>query len=123
MWPRVAAFLVGVWLLLSPFVFRHPKHAFGQWATDLACASAVMALSALSFWDRARRVHLVLVAVSGWLVGFGYFAGGYPSPPAFQNEILTGLVLLLLAILPSEANLPPRAWRRYFEDRAAGRLK
>jgi len=70
-----------------------------------------VAFSLLSFAPGFRYAHLLTAAVALWLVGFGYFGGGAGPPPALQNDLLVGLTLLMLAILPSEAHLPPPAWR------------
>jgi hypothetical protein len=40
----------------------------------------------------------------------------YPTPPALQNDLLVGVLLLMFAILPSEASLPPRSWRDYLPE-------
>jgi hypothetical protein len=121
MWARAVEFMFGLWLLVSPFVFRHPPDATGRWATDLASALAIMTLASLSYWRKARRAHLGQMAVAAWLVGYGYLAGGHPSPPACQNEMLVGLTLLLFAIIPTEANEPPRLWREHLARRAEAR--
>jgi hypothetical protein len=57
------------------------------------------------------RAHLLNILVALWLLGFGYFGFGEPAPPAAQNNIVVGLILLMLAIIPSEATLPPKGWR------------
>ena len=46
-----------------------------------------------------------------WLTGHGYFSAVRPGPPAAQNEIMVGLMLLVLAIIPNEASEPPVPWR------------
>jgi hypothetical protein len=63
----------------------------------------------------------VLVALG--LVGAGYFATGDPPPPAAQNEMLVGLLLLMLAIIPSEATLPPKGWRERMPEKDAGCIR
>ena len=75
-------------------------------------AAAILLVSTLSLWPPLRRLHLLNVAVAAWLIGFGWLGGGHPAPPASQNEILTGLVLLLFAIVPNDASRPLRGWRR-----------
>jgi hypothetical protein len=111
MWARVVELMLGVWLAVSPFVFQHGPDAPALWANDLGCATAVIALSLLSFWRRLAYAHLVTIGVALWLVGFGYAASSTLAAPAFQNEILVGLVLLMLAIVPNEASQPPPPWR------------
>jgi hypothetical protein len=118
MWPRALEFMLGLWLLMSPFIFQRSPGPAAVWVVDFSCALLLMALSSLSFWSRARRAHLLLLPVSAFLSAWGYFYGGHPAAPVHQNEIFVGLILLLLAIIPSEANQPPRSWREYYAQRA-----
>lgn len=112
MWPRVVEIMLGFWLAASPFIFRHSEDQEALWARDLLCALAVICFASLSFWPRARRAHLGIIPVGVWLILAGFFSGVNPSPAALQNDLLVGLILLMLAILPTEASLPPRSWRR-----------
>ena len=111
MWPRTSEVALAVWLALSPFIFRHaPEHAV-LWWSDMVAAFLVMTISLLSFWRRTLHVHLLNVPIALWLMAFGYFALGNPPPPGAQNEMVVGLILLMFAIIPSEATLPPAEWR------------
>jgi hypothetical protein len=112
MWPRVAELLIACWLAASPFVFGHIEGQGAFWLSDLVCAGAIAICALLSFSERARRLHLVELAVAGWLLVFGYLASAEPLP-RLQNNILVALVLIMFAIIPSEANLPPRSWREF----------
>lgn len=113
--------MLGCWLLIAPFVFGHPPEAIGRWATDLACGTVVIAAAWLSFWPPLGRIHLLDLAVAGWLIGFGRLASDLPAAPGHQNEILVGLVLLIVAIVPNRADQPPAAWRRHYRQQAARR--
>src|SRR5207247_2056429 len=50
MWARVVEVMLGCWLAVSPFVFRHPAEERAWWANDLICALLVVALALLSVW-------------------------------------------------------------------------
>jgi hypothetical protein len=113
MWGRVIELILGCWLALSPFIFRHPGDETVLWFSDLFSALAVIVLALVSFWPPLRYAHVAIVVVALWLIGFGFWASGYPAPPALQNDIMVGLLLLMFAIIPNEANLPPRAWRSH----------
>lgn len=63
-------------------------------------------------WPPLRYAHVAIMVVALWLSGFGFWTSGHPAPPALQNDILVGLLLLMFAIIPNNANLPPLAWRR-----------
>ena len=112
MWARTAEVMLGLWLAASPFIFGHLPAERGLWWSDFASALLIVTLSLFSFWNRSRRAHLLNIGVALWLVGFGYFGFGGAPPPGAQNELLVGLLLLMLAIVPSQATLPPVAWRR-----------
>lgn len=119
MWPRVVETMIGVWLLLSPFVFGHPDDGTAAWATDLACGSATLAFALLSFWRPTRHARWGLLLVVAWLLAYGYFGTPTPPPPHAQNDLVVGLLLLMLALLPNEVNQPPERWRTF----QAGRQK
>lgn len=118
MWPRAVELMLGLWVLLSPFVFLREPGPPLVLGNAVICGTLICTCSLLSFWKKARRAYLGNIAVALWLAGFGYVAGGFPSAPVYQNALITGLVLLLFAIIPSEANDPPRSWRDHYEKRA-----
>jgi hypothetical protein len=121
MWGRIIESMIGLWLMISPFVFGHYPDNRPLWSNDLLCGAAVFLLAFVSFWSLSwwrflQYAHLGILAVAGWLLGFGYIHGGYPALPGAQNDILVGLTLLLLAVIPNHADLPPPSWRRYAEQ-------
>lgn len=115
MWPRVVEIMLGVWLSLSPFIFGHDPTQTMRWVTDLGSGLVLVTLSLLSYWPPARYAHLGSIVVGLWLVTFGWYWEGYPTPAALQNDLTVGLLVLMFAILPSETNLPPRVWRESSE--------
>lgn len=120
MWARGIEVMLGLWLVVGPFVFGHfGDPGLGRLvASDLVCGALVVLLAVVSFWRRAGRAHLAELAVALWLIGFGRFAFGYPPPPGAESELLVGLVLLLTAIVPNRAADPPARWRAFYEARA-----
>jgi hypothetical protein len=112
MWARVIELMLGVWLLLSPFIFRETAGAGDFRSTDVSTGSTVIVLSLLSFWQPLRRSHIATGVLALWLVIWAWFAAARPGPPAVQNEIVVGLLLLMLAIVPNEASSPPESWKR-----------
>jgi hypothetical protein len=111
MWPRTIEVMFGAWLVISPFVFRATPGAEPYTANAVACGATIMLCSMLSFWRPLRRAHLGTLLVALWVAGHGYFFAERPGPPAAQNELMTGLLILIFAILPSENNAPPEPWR------------
>lgn len=114
MWARVVELMLGCWLAMSPFIFRHSTNQTSLWTNDLVCAATIVTLSLLSFWRPLRRLHLINVVVALWLIGFGFLLSSYPAPPALQNDIAAGLLLVMLAVIPSEAVHPPQSWRDFY---------
>jgi hypothetical protein len=112
MWPRVVELMLGAWLLVSVFVFAGTPGQEAYTFGDAVCGAAVIAASLLAFWRPLRRANVATLAVALWLVGYGYLAAARPGPPAAQNDLVIGLLLLLFAILPTEVNRPPDGWTR-----------
>lgn len=123
MWARTVEVLLGCWLALSPFIFQHPPGARAWWINDWACALAIITLALLSCWSRTRRAYLLNLGVAAWLCLRAYLSADGALPPAFQNELLAGLLLAMLAIIPGEAFLPPVAWRSFYAQAQAERGK
>lgn len=112
MWARTVEVMLGLWLGASPFIFGHPTDEPGLWWNDLGTAFLVVTISLLSFWSSTSHAHLLNIPVALWLLAFGYFGSGEPPSPAAQNELMVGLLLLMIAIIPSGATLPPEEWRK-----------
>ena len=111
MWPRVAELMLGLWLILSPLIFRGTEAAQQFARIDVLAGAAVVVFSLMSFWRRTEWAHFGTAVLALGLGAFAYLAWERPGPPAAQNEIFLALVLLLLAIIPNEASRPPRSWR------------
>ena len=117
MWARDIELMLGCWLLVSPFVFAHAPDRLFLWANDLGCGAVAVVTALVCYWPPLRRAHLLLLAVAAWLVVFGWTSR---LGAASENHITLGFLLGLFAIVPSEATLPPSAWRR-FQGSAGGR--
>jgi uncharacterized membrane protein len=117
MWARNSELAVGLWLGAAPFVL--PNLAGGlaggsagswPWLHDLVCAGAVVLLALLSRRDSTRRAHLAELPIATWLVLYGGLAARETASAASQNQIVVGLLLAMLAIVPTHASAPPRGW-------------
>ena len=111
MWPRVAESMLGLWLILSPLIFRGTEAVERFAVVDVAAGAAVVVFSLLSFWRPTEWAHLGTAVLALGVGAYAYLAWTRPGPPAAQNEIFVSLVLVLLAIIPNEASRPPRPWR------------
>lgn len=111
MWPRVVELMTGLWLCMSPLIFRRTEAIDQFVAVDLSVGAAVVALSLLSFWSLTARAHLLTAVLAVGLGGLAYAGWERPGPPAAQNELVVALILLLFGIIPNDCNQPPDTWR------------
>jgi len=110
MWGRTVEIMTAVWLALSPFLFRVQDDATIVTADSLI-ALTIACLSGLSYWRPLRHAHLLILVAAIGLVVWGRLAGT-PPPPIHQNHICVGLFLMMIAVIPNHASLPPRAWQQ-----------
>ena len=113
MWARYAEIALALWLAASPFLFAYPPDRVGWRIHDFVCAGLIAGAALLSHRQALRRAHLVSFAVGLWLIGFGWIQVRHTpgNPPTGQNWISVGLVLVIFAIVPSQATQPPAGWR------------
>jgi hypothetical protein len=110
MWARISEIILGVWLILSRFIFSSQ-----DWDGILA-GLFIIFFASLSYIDKLNKMHLFQVLPAAWLLYVGY---SYPTPwlPFYmQNYILTALTLLMFAIIPSNASDHPRPWKRFLNQ-------
>ncbi|QDT92575.1 SPW repeat domain-containing protein [Gimesia algae] len=118
MWSRVVEFMLGCWLAISPFVFGHAESQSMLWFMDWLCALLIISFALLSYWQPLRHIHLATAFLAVLMIGYGRFAQPaqlIPAEhviPALQNHILTGLLLLMFALVPNHASQPPQGWYR-----------
>lgn len=115
MWPRIVELLMGAWLLASPLVLENAPGGVDRVVTWLS-GVAVLALSGSTFAERFRRNHLGNLVVAAALIAWGWSQAPRPGPAWAQSLILTGLLLGLVAVVPTQASLPPEGWRRYLAE-------
>lgn len=112
MWARIVEVMIACWLALSPFIFHAPKEEKWFWINDFACSFLLAFFSLLCFYKPLRKIHLFNLGVGIWLFSMGYF---FPLPlPAYvQNDVVIGLLLLVLTLVPSESEHPPQSWQNF----------
>lgn len=115
MWPRALELVLGCWLLLSPLVFGHTGgSALGL--VDRGAGMLVVAIVAISLLPSFDRLHLATLPLAVALIAWSWSAFPRPGPFGAQNQILVGLLLGLLSVVPSDASSPPESWRRYVAE-------
>jgi hypothetical protein len=117
MWARVVEFMLACWLAISPFIFHYPKDQTTLWVNDFTCSILIALFSLLSFHEKLEKMHLLILLVGLWLLAFGYRAFPLDATHAEQNATTVGLLLLMVAIIPSHSQLPPKKWRRFYEKK------
>ncbi len=115
MWARTVEAVLGCWLAISPFIFRHAPEDTYLWAHDFTMAGLVFLFAVLSWWQPTRYAHAMNIVAALWLVGGAYFLASTPAPAAFQNHVMVGLILLMFAIVPNDAEMPSTAWLDHYE--------
>lgn len=118
MWPRVVEVMLGVWLVMSPFVFQHDPDQTMLWVNDLTCGLLVWIFAVFSCWKPARNAHFGVTAIALWLIALGWGGADRPPPAAYQNDMVTGILLLMFSIIPTESLWPPVRWQRWYEEEA-----
>ncbi|MBS0625138.1 MAG: hypothetical protein JSS32_03725 [Verrucomicrobia bacterium] len=116
MWARVIEFMLACWLSLSPFILRYSdEEPTYFWASDFTCAFLIALFSLLSFWHPLRKIHLMNLGVAIWLWTLGYLNFPEVALPPQENSVAIGLLLLMLALIPNHAHLPPPSWRDFYD--------
>ncbi len=119
MWARIIEVMLGCWLLVSPFVFRHPAADTFLWINDLAVGGVVITISLLGCWSRLGKIRLLNLVTSAYLYTIALALNWPPPPPgAYQNYIVVALLLLILAIIPTSSAVPPKPWLTFLEERS-----
>ena len=108
---RHAEFGFGLWMLVAPWLFGHAQDRPALLAHDLVVAALLLLVPLLCYHRALERLHLLLLPVAAWTIGFGWWHARTDPLPAFQNHVLLGMCVLMTAIIPSRATEPPRAWR------------
>jgi hypothetical protein len=117
MWPRISEAAVGAWLIASTYLLA-PAGLSERTVVPLLAGMLVILIGLAS--RRHHLLHLLVLAVAAGLIGWGWLRYPRPGPAAAQNAILAGLVLGLLAIVPSDAHEPPPGWKPHVRDDSPG---
>ncbi|MGC1273775.1 MAG: SPW repeat protein [Planctomycetaceae bacterium] len=113
MWPRTVEVMLACWLAISPFIFRYPADEPRLWWHDYIVATLLAVFALASFAHRLRRAHLFELFIAAWLIGYGWMTSSGVHDAPRQNWMCVGLLLLMLAIIPTDCDRPPPAWRRW----------
>ncbi len=114
MFARVIEFMLACWLAISRFIFHYTPEESFLWKNDLVCATLIALFALLSFAEKLNKMHLCTLAVGLWLMGMSYSNFPMEATPPLENYFALGMLLLMLAIIPSHSHLSPRTWRNFY---------
>jgi hypothetical protein len=112
MWPRIVELMLGLWLVLSPLIFRLEPGDLALTVNHLVYGTATVVAALIAI--RVRFLRVVTIAIGLWLIGYGYVAGGYPPMPGYLNLIVIGVLICALGLIPTDCLVPTQSWREYY---------
>lgn len=96
-WPDVANFLLGLWLVASPWVLGYAGETTAAWNVYIFGA-AIAVLAAIAFFAQQKWEHWVSLAIGAWLIVSPWVLAYVALQAALWNQIVIGLVVCVLAI-------------------------
>ena len=116
MWARVIEFMLACWLAISPFIFAYPGQATLYWVNDFICSVAIAFFSLISYYAPLRKMHLCNLVVAFYLIALNIIFNESPIQNGLQNYEVLGIILLMLAIIPTDASQQPKPWRDFYKE-------
>lgn len=95
-WPNYALIILGTWLLFSPFSLGYESQILV--VNDLVTGSAMIVLASLALATQNGWATYAVGAAGSWLL-FAPLVFWAPSPVAYANDTLIGILALTFAIL------------------------
>ena len=95
--PDAGNFLLGLWLVASPWVLGYAGETTAAWNTYIV-GVVIAALAALAFFAQQKWEHWVSLAIGAWLIVSPWVLAYDALQAALWNQIVTGLVVCVLAI-------------------------
>jgi hypothetical protein len=117
MWARHFEFVLALWLAISWLIFGYTGDQLFLGVNDGICFILITLFSLLSYYHALRKLHLMNLAVSAWLIGLAYTSASSIHEGPYQNYMVVGFLLLMFAIIPVYSNDPPEAWQNYLKKR------
>lgn len=117
MWARILELLLAAWLAISPFLFTYTSHATLFWTTDYICTASITLFSLLSFYLPLRKMHLFNLLIAIYLMTLPFIFKEIPNQSPLQNYMVLGILLLMVAIMPTDAHKQPKPWRDFYHEK------
>ncbi len=115
MWPRTVEIMLSMWLLSSPFIFHPSGREPLPFALTYLAALSTLTISSLCFFRKWERLHVGTLLVGVILAVVAYLQAGRDASPAYQNLIISGLLISMMGMIPTHCDVPPRKWELFFE--------
>ena len=112
-WPRYSEMVLGLWLIVAPWILNYGDLSVFR-PVNIAAATGILVLDILSITLYKRYAYLAVLGIALGLLVHAYFALP-PEVAGTENNIIVALLLLMFAILPTEATLPPPSWRTFHD--------
>ena len=95
MWKSVTIGLLGLWLILAPFVLTSStSHVYSYWFVGLIVTDVALAMSSQRLWERP-----LATALGMWLFICGFVPSMLVGRAVVINGIAVGVVLIVSATL------------------------
>lgn len=113
MWARHFETFLGIWLLISWLIFgyRDPN----LMAFDFTMGLLIGFLALCSYLSKWSSLHLFNFYLGLWLIAINWI---FPLPhDPSQNYMVIGCLLLMISLVPSWEERPPKRWIEFMEKR------
>ena len=109
-WPRYCELALALWLVAASWILDYQNST--HQAMTVIPGGAILLLDILSIASPRRYSYLGVAGVALGLLAYGFLAMPV-GLTGTENNVIVALLLLMFAILPTEATLPPASWRDY----------
>ena len=109
-WTLLLSIAIGVWLTFTRIAFD----SSGAMAnSDHLIGALVVTFAIMAFAEVARAVRFIIVPLGAWLIAAPWLLHGIASPLATWNGVISGAILIALAIPRGRIKNSYAGWDRY----------
>ena len=109
-WTLLLSSAIGVWLTFT----RVSLDSSGAMAnSDHLIGALVVTFSIMSLSEVARAVRFVIVPLGAWLIAAPWLLDGIATPLAIWNGVISGAILIALAVPRGRIKNSYAGWERY----------
>ncbi|CAB1367820.1 SPW repeat protein [Denitratisoma oestradiolicum] len=97
-WQETGTLIVGIWLFLSPWVFRFFHWADMDTMNFLVMGVAIAVVAVLAKYMHALWEDWVTLALGAWMILSPWILGFTDNPVAFVDAVIAGLFVVGIAL-------------------------